>query len=692
MSSALPSAEVAADFKDALGDLRMNSRPEISTLTIIAKENTEHAQAISRELENHIRTTRPDFKLPALYVLDSIVKNVGSPYTVYLGRNLFKTFMDAYSLMDSQNRKAMEGLLKTWKQPVPESLDTRPVFPADVTKEIETALIRFRTAVFQNQQQQARTQRQLVNPTLPRPPAAQWRDTPTPPNSNVVRYAPPATPPVVNPQFGAYNASSDPRLRHQPTPQQVVTQYPSNGTPVQTQNQHIHGYPSNSGSLSELDKLNDDIEKLIAAAKAEWVTRLHDQDVQKRLKALLDLQTILKTQQLPPEQLKLVQLQVAQLRPPANPTPLASSTPVQNNVFGLPPKPPTPQTFQPAPVPVPTPPVQRYQSPQPPVTTPQLPFPFLSTPHPPPAPGPPPLLNLAQILSLAHANQQATPVPIPSLPVWPPLVTNTQVTPIPPPSVTPIVGENPLLAQLRAAGLLPATPTPPPTNNWSKVENDVEMTTASITKTNRPHLINLLYGARPNQCSTCGRRFPNTPEGREMKTRHMDWHFNVNNAKAENRAVHRSWYIGEREWIRYREEDEAAPPESKSTSLALSGQSNGSAPKIEPKDRYVRIPTDVGSATCPICQEKFISSFHNDDWVWMDAVDVGGRIYHATCYHEVTKDGGGASTTAPGRGTPDSALGKRKAGEHDLNGERAKFHIDSGTYSSFIISRLHVTQ
>ena len=58
MSFALPSAEVAADFKDALQDLKINSRPEISNLTIIAKENTEHAQAISRELENHIRSVR----------------------------------------------------------------------------------------------------------------------------------------------------------------------------------------------------------------------------------------------------------------------------------------------------------------------------------------------------------------------------------------------------------------------------------------------------------------------------------------------------------------------------------------------------------------------------------------------------------------------------------------------------------
>ena len=52
----MSSDEVAADFRDALQDLKMNSRPEISNLTIIAKENTEYAQQISQELEAHIRT------------------------------------------------------------------------------------------------------------------------------------------------------------------------------------------------------------------------------------------------------------------------------------------------------------------------------------------------------------------------------------------------------------------------------------------------------------------------------------------------------------------------------------------------------------------------------------------------------------------------------------------------------------
>ena len=55
MTVGLPSDEIAQDYKTSLEDLDQNSRYEISNLTVIAKENTEHAMAISRVLENHIK-------------------------------------------------------------------------------------------------------------------------------------------------------------------------------------------------------------------------------------------------------------------------------------------------------------------------------------------------------------------------------------------------------------------------------------------------------------------------------------------------------------------------------------------------------------------------------------------------------------------------------------------------------------
>ena len=58
MSSGLASDEVAEDYKNSLEDLTFNSRWEISNLTVIAKENMDHALAISRVIENHIKSVR----------------------------------------------------------------------------------------------------------------------------------------------------------------------------------------------------------------------------------------------------------------------------------------------------------------------------------------------------------------------------------------------------------------------------------------------------------------------------------------------------------------------------------------------------------------------------------------------------------------------------------------------------------
>jgi hypothetical protein len=48
------SAEVAEDYRMALEDLSSNMRFEISNLTVIARENTEHALAIAEVLQQHI--------------------------------------------------------------------------------------------------------------------------------------------------------------------------------------------------------------------------------------------------------------------------------------------------------------------------------------------------------------------------------------------------------------------------------------------------------------------------------------------------------------------------------------------------------------------------------------------------------------------------------------------------------------
>ena len=130
-----------------------------------------------------------------------MVKNVGTPYTLFLGRNLYTIFMNAYSLVNNQVRRKLDEMLKTWKEPVPGSLDPRPVFPAETIRPIENALIKARTAAVQaQQQQQSRAQQEVMARSRPMAtPNPQWRNTPTPPQARGPYHPPP------QPTYGQQN-------------------------------------------------------------------------------------------------------------------------------------------------------------------------------------------------------------------------------------------------------------------------------------------------------------------------------------------------------------------------------------------------------------------------------------------------------------------------------------------------------
>lgn len=194
-----------------------------------------------------------------------------------------------------------------------------------------------------------------------------------------------------------------------------------------------------------IDALKDDIHKLIGASQAQIAHSPHDPSIQTRLKALMDLQTILQTQNLPQDQLVLVKNRIAELavniratpaQPPiSTPTPQAPSVAVAppppavpkvslDSLFGagtlatlmarnsVPPKASAPHPPPPAAhVAVPAPPPQRAES-QKPATTQPLPA---------PASDPMALLNMlrkAGILSAATpaSTSAAVPHPTPLIP------------------------------------------------------------------------------------------------------------------------------------------------------------------------------------------------------------------------------------------------------------------------------------
>lgn len=298
----------------------------------------------------------PHKKLPSLYVLDSIVKNVGTPYTLFFGRKLYQTFMDAYASVDMTTRRKMDEMLKTWKEPVPGSIDTRPVFPPDVVRPIENALLKARSNALQAQQGMGQPHMMARGRPMP-PQGMPYRESATPPGArpyydqqgqhpghNGPGYGHPAQPssgPFYPPHqvslaysqnlyLGGRSLTSLQQQYNQPPARS--TPQPSSHTPAFQPPPHLGvGYPPAQNGIS-IDSLNDDIQRLIGAFRAQIAQNPHDASIQTRLKALMDLQTILQLQNLPQEQLVLVKNQITELavtiRAPSSQAPTPVPPPV----------------------------------------------------------------------------------------------------------------------------------------------------------------------------------------------------------------------------------------------------------------------------------------------------------------------------------------------------------------------------
>ncbi|KAK4194520.1 putative PCF11 component of pre-mRNA 3'-end processing factor CF I [Triangularia verruculosa] len=691
--------EVAADFREALQDLSTNARFEIVTLTNIAKENANHGLAIAEVLTQHIKEAPASKTLPALYVLDSIVKNVPTPYALFFGPKLYQIFMGSYTKVDSATRRKMDEMLKTWKEPIAGSISKKPVFPPDLVRPIENALLAARNAYqdkFQSQQQHLMRGRPVGPPS---------RATPTPPMGRA--YQPPPHgqyPPHGDQPYPMRSGNTPNGMPHRATP-------PSAGPHAHYQHPPPSQGPYGAPAGINIDKLKDDIQQLIQLGTAEFTQNMHDDSIKTRLGALLKLQEILQSQNLPQEQLMAINDQVAQLA-------------VNMRAAATQPQPPPPSSYHPAALPpynttthTPTPPVvvsQQFAPPAAPVAAAvapavQLPavlaaalgrpasnvapVPVAAAPPPPPRPATTggtlsldSILGQGALAALLAAKKPATPqqtaTPVPPPAALAALRSPPQQTPPfqPPPPTQPAANpltQNPsaLLAMLRQSGLLGGTPSSAPAPIIPSLPppdpNIITLTSASL-KLPRLHLLPYLLDHLGPPCSQCGRRFPTSEEGKKKKTAHMDWHFRVHQrvAEAEQRGQHRSQFVSELDWIQSHEEpdvdynapsgegEEGSESDDNDWSGGVrGGRKGGKGKKEEKKKRWIIAPDEGGvggvgdggagvNKVCPICQEKFQSRYLEEvqDWVWMDAVVVGGqpgmggggkRVYHGSCWDEV---------------------------------------------------------
>ncbi|CAH1974031.1 unnamed protein product [Acanthoscelides obtectus] len=121
MSTTTPTPEeIKAEYASSLADLTFNSRPLINVLTMLAEENSTNAKVIVEAIETHLQKVSTDVKLPILYLIDCIVKNVGGTYTQLFSQNIVSTFCNVFKAVDEKTRAEMFKLRQTWNDVFPQ--------------------------------------------------------------------------------------------------------------------------------------------------------------------------------------------------------------------------------------------------------------------------------------------------------------------------------------------------------------------------------------------------------------------------------------------------------------------------------------------------------------------------------------------------------------------------------------------
>lgn len=124
-------------YRAALNDLTPRAeKVTINYLTTIAMENESMSKIIARAIEDQLFNAHPNMKLPILYLMDSILKNVGKSFIPAFRTNIISTFSTAFNQVGTgPEKEKLKRVLNTWR--------TNPggyIFPSAILSQIEAAI------------------------------------------------------------------------------------------------------------------------------------------------------------------------------------------------------------------------------------------------------------------------------------------------------------------------------------------------------------------------------------------------------------------------------------------------------------------------------------------------------------------------------------------------------------------------
>ena len=221
--------------------------------------------------------------------------------------------------VDQAVRKKLEEMLKTWREPVPGSLSSTPVFPLAHTQTIVDSLNKFRASTAGVSRFQQHPNGQFRPSSVVQGQPMHYRDTSTPPQNgtplaqpivHVQQPTPPAQAQHYQVRGGGreweYRANEHQPPSHTPVPHTPMNgyQYPLAQPPMHYANQQISlpapGTPVQHNTITlqngvDIGKLHADIDSLTTDAKIVCMTNPMDHEAKKKLTTLQNLKEILES-------------------------------------------------------------------------------------------------------------------------------------------------------------------------------------------------------------------------------------------------------------------------------------------------------------------------------------------------------------------------------------------------------------